>query len=431
MVVEQNDVPSLHIRLKAATPAHLQAAHNVELSVPQNAGRNALRKLLYHLLALPESSRPEFHFLAGDEPLRTTFDNFLRRRNLSAEATLDVTYYLALPEPREESSIDASTEWISSVSAFYAGSKQPMIVAGSYSGAPCVYRGTDTVISEASCTEVRHAAPIKGVTWLNDGQRFVTAGQDQCARVWSVDKAAEVATPFAEFRTETIGDAVGLGSVAISKEANESAALGADDGSLWVLPDIPQVQSAPQKIGNKRKEADTAVIAAVRVGASTAPLPMTGVAWRGRNVVSAGWDALIRVWDVDACASATTIPCGGKAVADISITEQSILVAAIDGGVRLIDARDGKGVVAACGRKGAHHGIVNAIQWMDKDRNCVSGGIDGTLRFWDVRSMMVPVRVLKEIHGGKQCLGLDCVIQERTWCIFSAGADGKVARITI
>lgn len=431
MVAVEMEAPSLHIRLKAATPAHLRAAHNVELSVPQTTGRNALRKLLYHLLSLPETSRPDFHFLAGEEPLRTTFDRFLQRRNLSAETTIDVTYYLSLPEPEEEPPIAASNEWVSCINV-YKGEKDPVVVAGSYSGAPCVYRGTEAVVPETASLDVRHAAPIKSVAWLRDGNHFITAGQDQCARLWRVDEAAAKAVPFAIFRTEDSGDPVGLTAVAVDKLDIERVALGAEDGSLWVLPELPISQPVPViDEDGKRKKADIAAIPAVRVGSSPTPLPITALTWREQNALSVGWDALVRIWDVNACSTTVAIPCGGKPVTSMSVTNQSILIAAIDGAVRLVDARDGKGVIAACSRKGAHNGIASAIHWLDADRNCVSGGVDGSIQFWDVRSMMSPVRSIADVHDGKPCMGLGCVKVDSTWHIFSGGADGKVARIHI
>lgn len=434
------DGTSLVIRLKAATPPNLRAAHNVELSIPQTAGRNALRKLLYHLLSLPESSRPQFHFLANGNELRTTFDKFLERRGLSAEATVDVTYYIPLPEPKSDPPLQPSQEWLSSVHAHTSGTSEevPLTLVGSYSGAPAINRGDTSVVPEENCLPLRHAAPIKAVAWLRDGNRFLTASQDQTACLWSMDEESASATPIARFLSEDSGDAVSLTTVAVSVDGAERAALGADDGSVWLLPDISQ--RAPKhtvdgdRVGTpKRKASDTSALSAVRIGGATVPLPVSSVEWRTENVVSAGWDALVRTWDVNACTPNLTIPCGGKAVTDISVAENTILVAAVDGAVRIVDARDGKGVVAACGMKGAHKGVVSGVRWLEEGRNGLSGGYDGTVKFWDMRSMVSPARVVTKVHNGEKSLAVDAFRRKEQgdWLVFSAGADGKLARIIL
>lgn len=436
MAASKTDIQNLYIRLKAATPPHLRAAHNVELSIPQTAGRNALSKLIYHLLALPESSQPEFHFLAEGEPLRTTFDKFLQRRNISYEKTIEVTYYIPLPEPASDSPINASQEWLSSVHV-YAPSQDghddtPIVLVGSYSGTPSIHRDTNAIVEESACTPSKHKAPIKSVAWLRDGRHFLTVSQDETARLWKMTEEDHTAAAIAVFRTEDVGDAVSLTSVAIAMHETERAAIGAEDGSVWMLPNLA---CAPVGMPNngKRRETDTGVLSAVRIGAGTTGMPIGRVHWRGEGLVSAGWDSLVRVWDVESCTASLTIPCGGKAVMDLDVAENIFMAAGVDGGVRIVDGRDGKGVVAACGLKGAHAGIVTGLRWLDSGRNGVSVGLDGCAKFWDVRAMLSPARVVRNVHDGARCLGVDAVRREKesSWLVYSAGADGKLARITL
>lgn len=430
------DVPSLHIRLKAATPAEFRGAHNVELSIPRTAGRNALRKLLYHLLTLPESSQPDFEFLADGEQLRTTLDKFLQRRSLSAEGTIDVTYYIPIAEPRSETPIQASNEWLSSVCVLPGdsnGKGEAFALVGSYSGMPAAYRGELPIVEEAKCLGVKHAAPIKAVAWLRDGHHFITASQDQSVRLWAVSDGDASATPVATFRTEDSGDPISLGAAAVSAVGTERAALGADDGSVWVLPDLSADGPRGAQDGVKRKTSDSATLSAVRIGGAASPLPVSGVQWRGDDVVSAGWDAMLRVWNVEACVASLNIPCGGKPVMDVDVAEHVLMVAAVDGAVRICDARDGRGVVAACGIKGSHDGVVSGVRWLESGRNGVSCGLDGTVRFWDTRAMLSPARIVENVHDGERCLAVDALRRQEAgaWQVFSAGADGKLARIAL
>ncbi|CDF37251.1 unnamed protein product [Chondrus crispus] len=104
-----------------------------------------------------------------------------------------------------------------------------------------------------------------------------------------------------------------------------------------------------------------------------------------------------------------------------------MLVSAVDGGVRLVDAREGKGVVAACGRKGAHRGVVTDACWMVAGKSAVSGGGDGSVRLWDVRALMTPAHIMERVHEGGKSLAVAAAGEE----VFSAGADGKVARFRV
>lgn len=457
------EAPSLHIRLKAATPPHLRAAHNVELSIPQTSGRNALRKLVHHLLSssLPDdSSKPDFHFLALGEPLRTTLDKFLERRQLTAETTLDVTYYLPLPEPERKSSVQASEEWLSSVAVFNTGSDLNVLV-GSFAGLPSVHtcangnEGVVAIVDEGGIVKTAqgHTAPIKGVSWMRDGRRFITASSDQSARVWQLATTENTSkdddddtennyececVPYATFRTEDCGQPVSLSAIAVDYSTTKDRALvGGEDGSVWLLPEIPAQSSSEQSLSKtqvlKRKRTDTSSIPAIRLGAGSPGLPTSAVAFReeDNSAISTGFDAMVRVWDAETSSEKVTAPAGGKPIYDIAVGKTYFAVAAMDGAVRLVDGRLERGVVGACGRKGAHEGIVTGVAWMEEGRNCVTGGVDGIVRVWDTRAMVTPVRVVKEVHDGRQSFAVDAIKKEDTWCVFSAGADGKIARLSI
>lgn len=438
-------VPSVLIRLKAATPPHLRAAHGVELSIPQTAGRNALRKLLQHLLPSTDADIPDFHFLAAGEPLRTTLDKFLTRRNLSSEATLEITYYLPLPSPTLQGSTKASSEWLSSLST-HPTSTDPFILVGSFSGAPAVLHGADTIVSEDSLLSVAHDAPIKAVTWLPDGTRFVSAAQDQTARVWTFDMQNRRAEPVAVFRTDDGGDAAGVTAAAASAMGERQAvALGGEDGTIWIIPHIPvsdvNVQDEKREgdvldqvaQARKRKTPHVDRLLALRVGCSSTALPVSRVRWRGSGVVSAGWDAVVREWDVERCELCTTMPSGGKPLTDVAVGQGCHVTSAVDGGVRVVDARDGQGVVAACGRRATHNGVVAAVEWLEMERSVVSAGFDGSVRLWDLRAMLAPARAVANVHGGGKALALATGMDEgdERKAIFSGGSDGRVARLTV
>lgn len=420
--------PTVLIRLKCGVnDVSLRPAHGVQLSVPQTLGRKGLRNLVLHLLDDPES-RPDLHFLAADEPLRTTLANFLTRRKLSAEATLDLTYYLPLPSPRPDQPLQASEDWLSAIdAASVAGEAQPLVLVASYSGRPSVFRGEETVISEDQVTADAHATAIKGVAWLPGCENFVSASSDQTVKLWSLRDGA--AHGVAQFRSEEAGPPVAFESVATQAGVSPAVAMGGADGSVWVIADaLAQLEGRPvAAAGGKRKAPDGVALTASKLGLTSTDLSVSSVQWSGKDVVTSGWDGLVRVWDVDGCATKVTIPSGGKPVTSVSVADTVMLVSAVDGAIRLVDAREGKGVVAACGRKGAHWGVVTDACWMAEGKSAVSGGVDGSVRLWDVRALMTPAHIMERVHAGVKSLAVAAAGGE----VFSAGADGKVARFRV
>lgn len=423
---ESTSPATVHVRLQCGASApSLSAAHGVQLSVPTTLGRKGLRKLVLHLLNLSEPDAPDLHFLAYEEPLRTTIGNFLTRRSLSTEATLPLTYYLPLPAPREHHSQQASREWLAAVdAALPPGESSPLVVVGSYSGCPAVFRGDEAVVAERDVTEVAHAAAVKGVAWLPQCAGFVSVSSDQTVRLWALEGGE--AQPTGAFRSEEAGPPVAFEAVAVRAGDRPALAVGGADGSVWVVADVMrQVDGGVQAaVGGKRKAMDGAVLSASKLGITAADLAVSSVRWDAEDVVTAGWDGLVRRWDVDACSTKVAIPSGGKPVTSVSVGESVMLVSAVDGAVRLVDAREGKGVVAACGRKGAHRGVAMDACWIAAGKSAASAGADGTVRLWDVRALMTPVHVVEGAHGGEKCLAVSTVEDE----VFSVGGDGKVAR---
>ena len=399
---------SLQIRLKAGvSDSGLRGAHNATLSVPSTVGRKALTKLLQALLNL--SDPISFHYILFEEPLRTTLDKFLSRRNLSFEQTVEVTYYLPLPEPRKHTPQPASKEWISSIHAL----SQVNVLAGSYSGAPIVPFG-EAPLLEASSIGNSHKSGIKAVRWLDNGEHFVTASLDRTMRIWK--REGGTAETVATFESEQTEHPTIFQSLDVN---NEYIAAGAEDGSIWLFPSEP-----PRAETAKRPR--TQSLSGTRM-AAVSSLPISSVCWEENNLVSSGWDALARVWDVNRMSESVAIPCGGKPVTSLSVGS-TYIISSVDGAVRLVDKRNGKGVVGACSKLGAHKGVVSSVKWV-REGVAVSCGFDSTMRFWDVRNMLSPSHIVKVGEG--RCLALDTSLDGDSYMIFVAGEDGQVSRVSI
>lgn len=439
------DGPNVVVRFLAGVEApELRSAHGAELSVPTRLGRKALRDLVAHLLGRADDpAKPDLHFLAADGPLRTTLAKFIARHALSTETTLDLTYYLPIPAPKSQAPLQTSPGWLSSVDGRRVtrdGSDAVFALTGSFAGLPAIAVGDDHVVTEESLEHHAHAAPIKAVAWVpfrssNDAvHSFLSASQDETVRLWSFCPADAEVRVEATFRSDDLGPPVSFESIATSVVSGKYvAALGAFDGSVWVMPDLPEPVAAAEERSErngKRKHDEDALLAAQRIGDTVQDLCVSSVKWDGADILSAGWDGLARKWDVQACTTKTTIPCGGKAITSISVSDQLLFVSAVDGAVRLVDARDGKGVVAACNKAKAHSGIVSDGTWIVPGRSAASAGVDGSVRVWDARAMTVPAHIIENVHGANgKCISICAVEEQDQQTVLSAGSDGHMARL--
>ncbi|KAI0566705.1 WD40/YVTN repeat-like containing protein [Gracilaria domingensis] len=402
---------ALQVRFKSGIEHEAyKAAHNVLLQVPAHFGRKSLRTLLHTLLSLPEEDRPDFHFLIDDAQLRTTLDKYLERRNLSFENTLIVTYYLPIPEANSKGDKTISENWISSLDADANG----RVLAGLFSGRVSILHQDEIILNESKFSEP-HKAPVKAVQWL-DNDHFLTVSSDETACVWRFNGGdAELVS-----RMDTSETKPASFSAASVKYETNIAALGCVDGSIWLTQDCLEGVSEPSEV-KKRKSMPS--IPASRVTDGT--LCVSGLVWRDNEIVSVGWDGFTNVFNAETCMKATTIPSGGKALTSVATVQSGdfFVVSAVDGAVRMVDGRSGKGVVGACGKQDAHRGIVTDVT--AEEMLIVSTGVDGCVKFWDRRSLLRPQQTVRS--DGK-LFAVDIVKGEKG-VVFAAGQTGTVLRL--
>ncbi|PXF43157.1 Ribosome biogenesis protein WDR12-like [Gracilariopsis chorda] len=211
-------------------------------------------------------------------------------------------------------------------------------------------------------------------------------------------------------------------SAASVKSGSSTAALGCMDGSLWLAQDC--LGNTNDAHGDRKRKA-VSNIPASRV--TDGVLRVTGLLWRANDIVSVGWDGFTSVFCADTCTKKTTIPSGGKPLTSVVSLDGSgcFIVSAVDGAVRMVDGRSGKGVVAACGKREAHQGIVTDVA--AQEELVVSTGMDGTVKFWDQRSLLTPQHTIRT--DGK-LFAVDLIRGTRN-TVFAAGQTGKVLRFGI
>lgn len=433
------------IRLHAGVSSQdLQAADGAELTVPIQMGRKGLRNLVYHLLGLAEgkeSNRPDFHFLAlNKEPLRTSLEKFLTNRGLSTETILDLTYYIPLPQPKREEPLKISEDWLSSVHAVQDSDSALLLLTGSYNGLPAVSTEASCIASESASLDGSHRGPIKGVAWLLDGNAFVTASQDETVKIWGLDRSNETAHVLGVYNSSDISQPTSFESVASNATSGKNlVALGGADGSVWLLADIEEsidfesgIAENDDKPMSKRRRPMLHEIHAQHLGVTTPDLSVAKLKWKDADLVTAGMDSMVRVWNTESCAISTSIPAGGKPITGLAVSSDSIAVCGFDGAIRLLDPREGKGVVASTGKNRSHTGAATDVSWIVASLYLASGGVDGCVRAWDVRSLSAALHTVENVHGenGRSLSLASGNIRDRHYT-FSAGSDGYLQSISL
>ncbi|OSX80465.1 hypothetical protein BU14_0052s0078 [Porphyra umbilicalis] len=319
-----------------------------------------------------------------------------------------------------------------------------------------------------------HGAPIAGVAWLPDltgGGAFATAGSDETVRLWSAAAAAAAAPADGGgapppalrgvFRSDEVATAAtpfaSVAAAAGDAGAPPLVAAGGTNGDVWVVdaraarldeaaPDgdggaaDAGAAAAPGR-GRKRPPSTVPALGGRRLDGGPRHLPVAAVAFGGADeLAGASWDGLVRLWAVDAGVVRVTLPAGGKALTGMALAPPSaagdggggggdasppppvsvLAVTAIDGAVRLLDARVAAGavVVGASPPRRGHAGIASAVVWTSAV-GLATGGHDGAVAVWDVRSLAAPTDRLADAGGGGGGRG-------GGGRLFAGGSDGQV-----
>ncbi|KAK9463823.1 WD40-repeat-containing domain protein [Lipomyces oligophaga] len=178
------------IRIRLSTREANLAVPDVPLLVPLSLRRYGLSEIVNHLL---NTDTPiPFDFLINNELLRTSLEDYIVSKGLSAEVIIDLEYTRSILPPSFLASF-AHPDWVSSVSiiqddASASTPKAAPILSGCYDG---VLR-TWTLSGSVAAEYAGHTGPIKSVKWLESAseRRLVSASMDRSIRIWKSKSAA-------------------------------------------------------------------------------------------------------------------------------------------------------------------------------------------------------------------------------------------------
>jgi len=196
-----------------------------------------------------------------------------------------------------------------------------------------------------------HADDVTFVRFMPDGDYAVSAGEDGRVIVWDIG-AEKMDASFMSHKDKVT-------AAALAKSGGKMA-TGSSSGQLrlWDLG---------AGSGERRFKAHEGEAAAVVEA--------------GRDkAVTAGYDHLIKVWDLNAGEKTMTLSGHQSFVRDVDVAEDVGLIASSswDGTVRLWDLATGEEIIVMKG----HDGNVASVDLSEDGRRAVTGGDDDTVRLW-------------------------------------------------
>jgi len=419
-----------------------------EFVLPSNLSRYGLSEVVNKLLALDKPV--PFDFLVDGEFLRANVLQYIEAHKLSSEKVLRLEYVLALSEP-EQSTVDETPEWISSVVALQALPSQ-WFASASYDGIVRVYQGAESRLS------VRLAdVGLAGVAALSvDGGRgsnLVAAGQDgllRCCALRTDGKTAAVG-PTTILRGMERPQA--LEAAAISEDGTLLAAAGWDQ-DVWIWNSEPDLFAAPEAAGSgsKRKavsssegkapkfclKGHTQVVTCLHFG-EKARFPYT--------LLSSSWDCSVRVWDI-AAASCVCNWAVARAVTSFSLNPcmpPQLATSHEDGHVSLWDVRaaphlgvtgalslDASSGLPLAAAQSPHKRLASQVVWCPEDAHRIASvGHDGRLCILDPRSPKMPLQTVQVGTAGPVPTKVLCAAWLSRDELAVGGSDGKVVRVSL
>ncbi|KAH9307100.1 hypothetical protein KI387_011504, partial [Taxus chinensis] len=177
---EQNNEDSRQVQVRFTTklPPVLRVPAT-SFAVPANLTRYGLSEVINTLLG-HEKPQP-FDFLVEGELVRTSLENLMLIKGISAEKILNIEYILAVVPPKQEDPW-LHNDWVSAVD----GSNSSFIFSGSCDSIGRIWKagGICTHVLEGHGDAITSAAFVKISDSNQSFQNLATASKDRSLRLW-------------------------------------------------------------------------------------------------------------------------------------------------------------------------------------------------------------------------------------------------------
>ncbi|KAL1914936.1 uncharacterized protein VTP21DRAFT_7852 [Calcarisporiella thermophila] len=393
-MAENMEIDERKVQVKFVTKNDKYVVPDTAILVPTRLKRYGLSEIVNHMLNF-EKTIP-FTFLIDGETLRTSLEEYLESKGISAENVLILEYIESMLPPKSLSTFEHD-DWVYCVSA-----SNGYFLTGSYDNNARIWNKS----GECLQTFTGHEGPIKSVAWLkSEGEyTFLTASQDHTVRAWRYDSNNMFETLYV-----AKGHKGSVESVSVDSTGKHFATASWDAEIKYYTSAVPDVDESeflagPENENNKKrktKNSDNVLVKApvTTLDAHVGPVSCVAFDPKDENILySGGWDHSIRVWDIHKRTNLTTLSCE-KTIYALAPSPLTGLLATghADRVLRVWDPRSSDASMLKLSLPG-HRNWVSSVAWSpSSEHHLVTGSYDGIVRVWDIRSRRAPIYTL--LHG--------------------------------
>lgn len=361
---QQSSDNAIQIRFTTKDPS--LAIEHRPIRVSTNLKRYGLSEIV-NLLLETESPIP-FSFLINGELLGSTVEEYLTKKGLSTETTLEVEYIRSILPPSFLASYPHD-DWISAISL-----KEKEIITGSYDSLLRIWDQSQNCIATGS----GHSGAIKSVSVAQHA--VVSASMDRTLRLWKRNEGLDCA---AELRGHTT-------SVETCDIDGHNIISGSADGVLgiWSTEDELSAAYTSERL-NRRKRVKGSGVGVLKPK-HLHPLhqgQISSVIYNPADIstiYSAGWDHSLITTDLNTLRPLSTIK---AASALFSLLPLSSLNAVLSGGQRSISIHDLRSETLTRSTLTGHTSFVSGLaNAPHQEYLFASSSYDGDVRVWDLRN---------------------------------------------
>lgn len=353
------------------------------ITLTSDINRKKLTKIIHGLL---ENSIPEtvkFEFMLNGEMLREDIGSMMRKKGLSNDETIEITYTFAMHKPKEDQKIE-NDEWIKVIRSLHYFDDRieisPLAV-GFFEGSVKLYNTEMGLIYDKKL----HEDTVNDLIFNKESETeytLITVGNDEEIQVHKLTQKEDA---LKDVRLANIRQQANSASCCPTNQ--DIITFAGNDGLIKVCEIGSDVIETRQEMDTKKHKRAKTSVAYLKPS-----IEMEGnkhqvnvVHWLNNSeIISGGYDHAIRVFDVEKEKLTNSIFTNNKTVTSIDAIKNNVLVGCEDHTIRLWDIRSNS-TEPVKSFKG-HAGWVSSVRMNpNSDYHFVSSAYDSRTLVWDFR----------------------------------------------